>query len=71
VERAAQLSGSTLSGWAVPALVGAARREVASAAVTTLAPAAWDEFVAALDRPRDPRTADLLARRPVWAGGAA
>jgi uncharacterized protein (DUF1778 family) len=67
IERAADLAGTTLTGWAVTALTAAARQEIAQAAVTTVPDAAWTEFLALLDQPLDARTEELLARTPVWA----
>ncbi|MDR1823863.1 MAG: DUF1778 domain-containing protein [Bifidobacteriaceae bacterium] len=66
IERAAALSGSTITGWAVTTLTTAAHRELAAAAVTTVPAQDWEAFVAALDAPLDPATLELLARRPVW-----
>lgn len=66
VEQAANLAGSTLTGWAVSRLTSAAWDELAAARSTTLPDAAFDEFLTMLDSPEDPRMAELLAQAPAW-----
>jgi len=67
IELAAALSGSTLTGWAVPCLVDVATRQIAATRTTVIPDEQWQRFVDALDAPDDPRTTELLARAPVWA----
>jgi len=67
IERAAELSGSTLTGWAVNRLATAANAELAAAQVTQLSDRAFDQFISMLDAPEDPRMAALQARTPAWA----
>jgi uncharacterized protein (DUF1778 family) len=66
IETAASLAGSTLSGWSVSTLTNEAARQINDHQLTMLAPAAWDEFLTMLESPEDPRTTDLLNRKPVW-----
>ncbi len=66
IERAAELSGSTISGWAVSRLSSAAWQEVAAAQSTTLPADAFEAFLTMLDAPEDPRMAELLSRTPSW-----
>ncbi|MCL2464852.1 MAG: DUF1778 domain-containing protein [Micrococcales bacterium] len=66
VERAAEISGSTISGWSISRLTSAAWDELAAVRATTLPDEAFDQFLTMLDAPEDPRMAELLARAPVW-----
>jgi len=71
IERAAELSGSTLTGWAVNRLATVANAELAAAQETRLSDVAFDQFLSMLDAPEDPQMAALLARTPVWAAAHA
>jgi len=67
IERAAELSGTTLSGWAVSCLTTTAREQVATANTIVLPAAAFDEFVRMLEEPWDTTAMDeFMARKPVW-----
>jgi uncharacterized protein (DUF1778 family) len=66
LEQAAELSGSTLSGFAIAHLMEAASEAVSRARVLTLDPASYDEFIAALDAPDDAAWTALRAMTPVW-----
>jgi uncharacterized protein (DUF1778 family) len=66
IECAADLAGSTLTGWAASTLAEAARQQIAAAQTSYLPDSAWEEFLVMLDEPMDERAKELLSRRPVW-----
>jgi uncharacterized protein (DUF1778 family) len=66
VTEAAELTGSTVSGWAVSRLTESAFNELAAARTTLLPSDAFEAFLEMLDAPEDPRMAELLARTPIW-----
>ncbi|MDR1852513.1 MAG: DUF1778 domain-containing protein [Propionibacteriaceae bacterium] len=66
IEQAAELSGSTLTGWAIPALLDAAHRDIAAAATSSVPAAQWEEFLALLDQEQPEQLTELKARTPVW-----
>jgi uncharacterized protein (DUF1778 family) len=66
IEQAAEQAGSTLSGWAITTLTGEAVRQLADARVTEIAADSWSDFLQLLNQPQDPRTTELLQRKPVW-----
>lgn len=69
IERAAQLSGSTMTGWAVSTLSSIARREVATQATTCIPAAEWEAFLHLLEGPVAPEMTELINRTPVWDQG--
>lgn len=66
IERAAELSGSTLAGFAISELVDAASTLVARSRSMVLDAQDWEVFVAALDSPDDEAWTALKAMTPVW-----
>jgi uncharacterized protein (DUF1778 family) len=66
IEQAAEISGSTLAGFAISQLVDAASQVVARSRSMTLEAQDWETFVAALEAPDEPAWADLKAMTPVW-----
>ncbi|MDR0594237.1 MAG: DUF1778 domain-containing protein [Bifidobacteriaceae bacterium] len=70
IERAAGLSGSTVTGFAVARLVDQARKEVERSQRILLDAAQWETFTAILDAPGgpdDPAWLDLMGRSAPWA----
>ena len=65
IERAAALMGTTVSAFMLQNAYDAARRVVAESDPLTLSQNAFDEFVAACEKPAKPTKAlrDLMARR--------
>ena len=65
IERAAALMGTTVSAFMLQNAYDAARRVVAESDTLTLSQKAFDEFVAACEKPAKPTKAlrDLMARR--------
>ena len=65
IERAAALMGTTVSSFMLQNAYDAARRVVAESDTLTLSQNAFDEFVAACEKPAKPTKAlrDLMARR--------
>ena len=65
VKRAASLMGTTVSSFMLQNAYEAARRVVAESDSLTLSQQAFDEFVAACEKPAKPTKAlrDLMARR--------
>lgn len=65
IERAAALMGTTVSAFMLQNAYDAARRVVAESDTLTLSQNAFDEFVAACEKPAKPTKAlrDLMARR--------
>lgn len=66
IEQAAEISGSTLAGFAISQLVDAASNVVARSRSLVLDAQDWDMFVAALESPDDQAWAELKAMTPVW-----
>lgn len=66
IEQAAEISGSTLAGFAISHLVDAASDVVARSRSMVLDTQDWDMFVAALEAPDDQAWAELKAMTPVW-----
>ena len=67
IERAAALSGSTITGWSVSRLIDQAERQIAATRTTVVPAGQWERFVGLLEAADDPRTTELLSRAPVWA----
>jgi len=65
IERAAALMGTTVSSFMLQNAYEAARRVVAESDTLTLSQKAFEEFVAACEKPAKPTKAlrDLMARR--------
>ena len=65
IERAAALMGTTVSSFMLQNAYDVARRVVAESDTLTLSQKAFDEFVAACEKPAKPTKAlrDLMARR--------
>lgn len=66
IEQAAEISGSTLAGFAVSHLMDAASQVVTRARSLTLDAEDWDMFVSALESPDEQAWAELKAMTPVW-----
>lgn len=66
IDMAASLKGSSITQWAIDHLVADARRDIEEETVTRLSPKAFDEFLAALDRPMPQSAKDLIAMEPEW-----
>lgn len=66
IEQAAELSGSTLAGFAISELVDAASNVVARSRSMVLDAQEWEMFVAALDSPDEQAWLELKAMTPVW-----
>jgi uncharacterized protein (DUF1778 family) len=67
IERAADLSGTTVTGYAVTRLVEEAKREIERARRISLDAAEWEAFVAIIDSPGgDAAWRDLLDRPAPW-----
>ncbi len=66
IEHAAEISGSTLSGFAIAQLVDAASQIVVRSRSLMLDDHQWDVFVAALDVDDDQAWIDLTSMTPVW-----
>jgi uncharacterized protein (DUF1778 family) len=64
IRRAAEETGTNVSEFVIRAATSEAERTVADARSVALGPAAWDEFVAILDRPprENPRLRALFER---------
>jgi uncharacterized protein (DUF1778 family) len=64
IRRAADETGTSVSEFVIRAATSEAERTVADARSVMLGPAAWDEFVAILDRPprENPRLRALFER---------
>lgn len=67
IERAAALTGSTLTQWTAQQLMQAAQRDIETRARLALESEAFDAFQAALDEPLPAEARQLLARSPQWA----
>ena len=66
IEQAAEISGSTLAGFAISQLMDAASQVVARSRSMVLDAEDWDMFVAALESPDDQAWTELKAITPVW-----
>ena len=66
IERAAQLNGSTMAGYAISRLVEDASQVVVRANRLVLDEEDWDTFIAALDAPDGPKWHELRTRKRVW-----
>ena len=66
IEQAAEISGSTLAGFAVSQLMDAASQVVTRARSVTLNTEDWDMFVAALESPDEQTWTELKTMTPVW-----
>ena len=65
-EKAAEVTGLTMTQWATQHLDLSARRDIDNATSTTLSPAAFEEFCAMLNEPLPDGARDLLSRKAVW-----
>lgn len=65
-ERAASLTGQTLTQWATSNLDMCARRDIEEASSTVLSEEAFDEFCKMLDQPLPDEVQSLLARKDIW-----
>jgi len=66
ISEAASLNGTSLTDYVMSVVVRAARSDVLQARVLRLDPAAWDDFVAALDEPDTEAMAALRTRTTMW-----
>jgi uncharacterized protein (DUF1778 family) len=67
IERAASLTGSTLTQWTAQHLLEAARLDIEKETTLRLDSASFDAFMAALDEPLPDAAKELMARDPQWA----
>lgn len=66
VERAAALTGKSITQWAVDHLLEAARYDIEQVTTTRLDAVAFEAFSKALDNPLPEATRELLSEKPVW-----
>ncbi len=66
IEQAAELSGSTLAGFAIAQLTDAASQIVARSRSGVLDAEDWDLFVSALDASDEQGWIELKSMKPVW-----
>lgn len=66
IERAAELTGSTLTQWTARHLLESAR-DIEEATVLHLESQAFQDFIQALDQPVPPAAEKLMERDPQWA----
>lgn len=66
VERAAALSGKTLTQWALDHLMEAARYDIEQETTTRLSAAEFDRFAAALDEGMPAQAKSLVSEKAVW-----
>ncbi|MBT1175450.1 DUF1778 domain-containing protein [Bifidobacterium sp. LC6] len=67
IERAASLTGSTLTQWTAQHLIEAARRDIDKETTLRLNDTSFDAFLAALDAPTPNAAKELMMRDPQWA----
>ena len=67
IERAAELTGSTLTQWTTRHLLESARKDIEEATVLHLESQAFEDFIQALDQPVPPAAEKLMERDPQWA----
>lgn len=67
IERAAELTGSTLTQWTARHLLESARKDIEEATVLHLESQAFQDFIQALDQPVPPAAEKLMERDPQWA----
>ena len=67
IERAAELTGSTLTQWTARHLLESARKDIEEATVLHLESQAFQYFIQALDQPVPPAAEKLMERDPQWA----
>ncbi|MBT1181333.1 DUF1778 domain-containing protein [Bifidobacterium sp. CP2] len=67
IERAAALTGSTITQWTARHLIEAARRDIDEETTLRLDDASFDAFLAALEAPVPDAAKELMARDPQWA----
>ncbi|WP_186365754.1 DUF1778 domain-containing protein [Enorma burkinafasonensis] len=65
-ERAAELTGKTLTQWATTHLDENAQRDISDSTMTYLSPEAFDTFCNMLDAPLPDATKKLLTSKAVW-----
>jgi uncharacterized protein (DUF1778 family) len=66
IERAASLSGTTVTGYAVTRLVEGARKEVERSSTIVLDAAEWDAFTSIIDSPDEATWGGLMERPRPW-----
>ena len=66
LELAASMSGISMSQWVMENLLSCARETIAKSTRTVLDPERFDEFVAALDRPMNPRLEAFANEKTIW-----
>lgn len=66
IEQAAEISGSTLAGFAIAQLTDAASQIVARSRSVVLDAEDWDIFVSALDASDEQGWIELKSMKPVW-----
>lgn len=67
IERAAELTGSTLTQWTTRHLLESARKDIEEATVLHLESQAFEDFIQALDQPVPPAAEKLMEMDPQWA----
>ncbi len=66
IERAASISGTSLSQWSIDRLLESAREVIAQQDAITLKAEAFDSFSAMLDEPINPRVIEFLNEEADW-----
>lgn len=66
IERAAELTGSTLTQWTARHLLESARKDIEEATVLHLESQAFEDSIQALDQPVPPAAEKLMERDPQW-----
>lgn len=67
IERAASLTGSTLTQWTAQHLLEAARLDIEKETALRLDSASFDAFMQALEEPIPESAKELMSRDPQWA----
>lgn len=67
IERAAALTGSTLTQWTAQHLLEAARLDIEKETTLRLDAQSFEAFVRALEEPMPDATKELMSRNPQWA----
>ena len=67
IERAAALTGSTLTQWTAQHLLEAARLDIEKETTLRLGAQSFEAFVRALEEPMPDAAKELMSRNPQWA----
>lgn len=66
LELAANLSGISMSQWAIENLLACARETISRSNHTVMSPEDFDAFLTALDEPTNPALAEFASRKTIW-----